>query len=247
MKAPWFYAETLGSVGDVVELDPDEARHAGKAARLRPGDRAVLSDGQGRAAWLVIEESDKRRVAGRIEKTAHWPRVRPALHLASALPKGDRLATLISMATQIGIESFTPLQCERSVVSAPDSIPDRWQRIVREAAKQSQQPWWPELRVSQAPAQYAEQMSGAAQVLQLDPQGERFEPSAEKERPEALALLVGPEGGFTENETQALQSLGTHTWALATGILRIETAAVVGLASLALIREPREPEIESPD
>ena len=112
MKAPWFYAETLGSVDDVVELDPEEARHAGKAARLRPDDRAVLSDGQGRTAWLVIEESAKRRVAGRIEKTAHWPRVRPALHLASALPKGDRLATLISMATQIGIESFTPLQCD---------------------------------------------------------------------------------------------------------------------------------------
>ena len=245
MKAPWFYAEALGSLGDVVELDPEEARHAGKAARLRSGDRAVISDGRGRAVWLVIEESAKGRVTGRIEKTETWPRLRPALHLASALPKGDRLSTLLSMATQIGIESFTPLQCERSVVPAPDSVPERWQRIVREAAKQSQQAWWPELRASQSPAHYAEQMRGSARVLQLDPEGERLEPSAQTEETQALALLVGPEGGFTEKETQALRGLGAHSWALSTGILRIETAAVAGLASLALIREPGQPETES--
>ena len=189
-------------------------------------------------------------MVGRIEKTTLWPRSRPALHLASALPKGDRLATLLSMATQIGLHSFTPLQCERSVVPAPEAIPDRWPRIVREAAKQSHQAWLPELRASQTLTAYAEHMQGAAHLIQLDPTGEPWPPPAPKTGgpvPEAIALLVGPEGGFTEAETEALQRHGVATRALHTGILRIETAAVVGLSALTLNRVPLETETGSPD
>ncbi len=250
MKRPWFYAETIGPPGEILELDPEEARHAGKAARLRPGDQAVISDGQGQTATMEIQESARGRIVGRIEKTTLWPRTRPALHLASALPKGDRLATLLSMATQIGLHSFTPLQCERSVVPAPEAIPDRWPRIVREAAKQSHQAWLPELRASQPLAAYAEHMKGAAQRIQLDPSGVPWPtrgPEAAGATPEAIALLVGPEGGFTEAETEALQRQGVVTRALHTGILRIETAAVVGLSALTLNRVPLETETGSPD
>ncbi|MEE3329089.1 MAG: RsmE family RNA methyltransferase [Myxococcota bacterium] len=250
MKLPWFYAETIGAPGAHVELGPEEARHASKATRLRPGDGAVISDGQGQTARVQIQESTKGRVSGLIEEIEIWPRSRPALHLASALPKGDRLSTLLSMATQIGIHSFTPLQCERSVVPAPEHTPDRWERIVREAAKQSQQPWLPELREGQPLAFYAEAWAESARLLQLDPHGESLDPAALASAPagpEAIALLVGPEGGFTEGESRELQSRGATTWALSTGVLRIETAAIAGLASLALIREPLRPETENLD
>ena len=245
MKAPWFYAETLGSVGDIVELDPEEARHAGKAARLRSGDRAVISDGRGRAVWLVIEESAKGRVTGRVEKMESWPRLRPALHLASALPKGDRLSTLLSMATQVGIASFTPLQCERSIATAPDATPERWLRIVRESAKQSRQPWHPEILASGTPGAYAAQAMTSATLVQLDPAGEPSSPWLKRalaDPPAAIALIVGPEGGFTAGETAELRNQGARSLALTTGLLRIEAAAVAGLACMALLREPEAPD-----
>ena len=250
MKRPWFYAEAIGAPGEILELDSEEARHAGKSVRLRPGDQAVISDGQGRTATVEIQESHRKRLLGRIEETRLWPRTRPALHLASALPKGDRLATLLSMATQIGLDSFTPLQCERSVVSAPEAIPERWQRVVREAAKQSHQAWLPELRTGLPLADYVEQMKETAELIQLDPDGEPWPPFTKGTpslAPTAIGLLVGPEGGFTEAETEALQKQGVLTRALQTGILRIETAALAGLTAMALMRPAPESENQNSD
>ena len=242
MKLPWFHAEGIGETGERIELDPNEARHAGKSARLRVGDEAVLSDGQGRTARVRIDQSEKSRLAGIIEAIHSWPRPGPALHLASALPKGDRLSTLLSMATQVGIASFTPLQCERSVATAPDATPERWLRIVREAAKQSRQPWQPEILAGGTPSGYAAQTMPSTSLVQLDPAGDAARPwleGAMTDPPDAIALIVGPEGGFTPDETAQLRSQGATSLNLATGVLRIETAAVAGLSCLALLREPQ--------
>ena len=241
MKLPWFHAEVIGETGERVEFDPNEARHAGKSARLRVGDEAVLSDGKGRTARARIDQSEKSRLLGVIESTQSWPRPLPALHLASALPKGDRLSTLLSMATQVGITSFTPLQCERSIATAPDATPERWLRIVRESAKQSRQPWHPEILARGTPGAYAAQAMTSTSLVQLDPAGEPTSPwlkHALADPPGAIALIVGPEGGFTPGETAGLRKQGARSLALTTGVLRIETAAVAGLACLALLREP---------
>lgn len=248
MKLPWFHAEVIGEANDRVEFDPNEARHAGKSARLRVGDQAVLSDGQGRTARVRIDQSEKARLLGVIESIETWPRPRPALHLASALPKGDRLSTLLSMATQVGITSFTPLHCERSVTLPPDRTPERWLRIAREAAKQSQQPWRPDILKGRTPGAYAAQAMASASLVQLDPTGEPASPWLKRaiaETPSAIAVIVGPEGGFTASETAELQNQGARSLALTTGLLRIETAAVAGLAYMALLREPVGPDQDS--
>jgi len=242
MKLPWFHAEFIGEAGERVEFNPNEARHAGKSARLRVGDEAVLSDGKGRTARAQIDQSEKSRLVCVIESTQNWPRPLPAFHLASALPKGDRLSTLLSMATQVGITTFTPLHCERSIATAPDATPERWLRIIREAAKQSRQPWQPEILAGTTPSDYAAQAMDSVSLIQLDPAGEPASPwlkGAITEPPDAIALLVGPEGGFTPDETDHLRSRGATSLNLATGVLRIETAAVAGLACLALLREPQ--------
>ena len=248
MKLRWFHAEIIGEAGDRVEFDPNEARHAGKSARLRTGDQAVLSDGQGRTARVRIDQSEKARLVGVIESIEAWPRPRPALHLASALPKGDRLSTLLSMATQVGITSFTPLHCERSVTAPPDRTPERWLRIVREAAKQSRQPWRPNIQQGRTPRAYAAQAMTSATLVQLDPAGEPAGPwlkRATAETPSAIALIVGPEGGLTPDETAELRNQGARSLALTTGVLRIETAAVTGLACMALLREPEDRDHDS--
>lgn len=240
MKLPWFHLERIPATGSSVEFEAAEARHAGRSTRLRPGDRAVVSDGRGLTAEVVLEKTERNRATARVQALIPVAPRRPSLHLASALPKGDRLATLLSMATQLGMTSFTPLICHRSVVQPPESPPARWQRIVREAAKQSRQAWLPTFAPPTTPAKLAAAIDFPEILIRMDPDGEPAHKWLQNERHRALdsvRLMIGPEGGFTPEETNALDDRGARAIALATGILRVETAAVASLARVSALRE----------
>lgn len=226
----WLHVEHVPAPGEAVVLDPDEARHAGRVQRLRTGDPVVLADGQGSTARAELLRIDKREVRAVVQEVATHVQERPAIHVASAVPKGDRIGTLLSMLTQLGIRSFSPLLCERSVVIPSDEAPDRWHRIVRESAKQSRRAWLPLLRPPKTPHGLGSIVTEGDAWL-LDPEGDPGAlVSAEPER--AHWIVVGPEGGFTEAERQAMQSQGARTARLGEGILRIETAAVAAVATL---------------
>ncbi len=230
-RLPWLHADELPPAGELVLLDADEARHGARAQRLRPGDAVVLTDGCGATARSELVDAGRRELRARvIERTEH-PREAPPIHLASALPKGDRIATLLAMATQLGITSFTPLHCERSVVVPSEGPHDRWTRVLRENAKQSQRPWLPEIAAPSTPHRVVPRDGGAAAWL-LDPNADEALGVAPLEPACAQWLLVGPEGGFSDGERRAMTLAGARPCTLGGGILRIETAAVAGAAVL---------------
>jgi len=235
---PWFHLRFLPEAGDVVDLDLEEARHATGARRLSVGDRIVLFEGEGCLARAELAEIGARRVRARLLDRARVPAERPLLHLASALPKGDRQATLLGMATQLGMSSFTPLVCERSVVRARAEMPERWGRLLREACKQSRRAHLPRLAAAAEPAEIADRREPGAPLFMLHPGGA---PLADRllglvpGRTDALHLLVGPEGGFSDDEVEGVRSQGGEVVCLGSGILRTETAAVAALAVSAAI------------
>lgn len=239
MSSPWFFAEHIPSAGEAVTLAADEARHATAARRLALGDTLTLFDGNGGLAQAAIVALPTRAqaLALRVQSRTQVPAPVRHIHVAAALPKGDRAATLIDMTTQLGMNAFTPLVCTHSVVVPTRA--DRWQRICIEACKQSRRAWLPQLYAAASPLAAIQAFrsisaDSAGCVLFAHPGG-RALAVADVSASRCL-LLIGPEGGFSEEEVASMTAAGAARIDLGAGILRVETATVALLAALSLPR-----------
>lgn len=239
MSEPLFYCPELPAPGEIASLAAEEAHHAAASRRLRVGTMIQLFDGRGNVARArVTAITDRRRaLQAQINERRAEPRPPTQIHLASALPKSDRQAVLLDMATQLGMCSFTPLDCEHNVVRPGPRAASRWRRICLEACKQSRRLYLPDIHSPATPAQTAAHATAAGHAVVLahpagTDSGAPFGPAAESVT--AVTVLVGPEGGFTEKEVREVCAHGALTVGLGAAILRIETAAVALLARLAI-------------
>ena len=231
MANPWFLVETVPEPGGEVRLDREEARHALGSRRLDAGDEITLFDGRGRIGQAMIEARAKDgSVPVRVRSATSLDRPSPLIHLRSALPKGDRQSDLLDMAAQLGVASVGPLRCRRSVVTDPGGRDDRRRRILAEACKQARCPWIPELvpeadlTTTLAAARTAGLSIAIAHPVGATP---ALFPGAG-----SVMLLVGPEGGFSDDEVDAARAAGALPLDLGPTILRTELAAAVGVAFL---------------
>lgn len=232
MSGPWSFVAVIPPAGKTLALEADEARHVAGARRLAPGQTLTLFDGGGGVAEARIERVERGAVEVQVLQTRREPAPEPAVHLAAALPKGDRQAVMLSMAVQLGVRSITPLRCRRSVARAAGGFERRAGRVVVEACKQCRSAHVPAIHPEGAPqdvlsaaaargwrAWMAHRPGTPVSAVLRQPAGER----------ETL-LLIGPEGGFDEGEVAAGQRLGAACIDLGPRILRVETAAVAALA-----------------
>ena len=227
----WLYLPELASTGTTAVLEEAEAVHAVRARRLRAGDLVCVFDGAGLTAAARISEVIKRplEVHLALEAQQHWAPPAVRIHLTSALPKGDRQATMLDMVTQLGITDFTPVSFERSVSRVRAGSQDRWRRVLIESCKQSQRPWMP---LVHSPMDLGEWISCPTDdgVVNLVAHKEGESRSAVIEEnlvgAKQVRLLVGPEGGFSENEFARLDRTQTTMASLGEGVLRVEAAAV---------------------
>lgn len=230
LAGPWFYYPALARTASSLLLPPEEARHAA-AQRLRVGDAITLFDGAGCGASGRVVEIGARGRDVRIDILNRFTTPAPVTSLAlyCALPKGERLATLLDMSTQLGMTQFTPLLCERSVVQPGPGWEARAQRICSEACKQSRRWHLPALA---SPATLGAALSSAreanARVWFAHPGGS-VAPDPTTIR-EGVAIFVGPEGGFTQSEVDMADRAGAVRVTLGPRLLRIETAAIALLA-----------------
>lgn len=226
MSEPLFYCASLPAPGATFELAPEEARHATAARRLVVGDELAVFDGVGGYGRARICELP-RRGPPRLELLAAEIQPPPArrVWLASALPKGDRQAAMLDMATQLGMTDFVPLVCARSVAAPGEGARVRWRRIVLEACKQSRRYYLPSLHSPSTPAQLPSQI--AAPLLVAHPGGKSVTPLIFAGD---IGVAIGPEGGFTDAEVTGLLAGGARKIGLGDGVLRIETAAIAALA-----------------
>ncbi len=231
---PWFHTTSLPGEGEILTLGAKEARHAVGARRLGEGDVLTLFDGQGVVATArIVSMAGMARVDLEvIHRETHEPPT-PTLWLASSLPKGDRQSIMLNMATQLGVSRFTALDCEHSVAVPAGPFWRRSERVVLEACKQSRQAHLPVIKSPREPGRFAsEAVADGWTVLLADPKG--ASPSSVKLKGEKFAGMVGPEGGFTQEELDEAVEGGAQPVSLGDGILRVETAAIALSAYLRL-------------
>jgi len=220
--------------GNVVRLSADEAHHLRRVRRLKAGDEVTLFDGSGTDYLGRIRAMD-RGVA--VEITAERPaESEPDVHvtLAVAVIKEQRMHRLIDACTQLGMKRLLPVLTERSVVRPRKDKQERWRRVAIEACKQSGRSVVPEIEPVRGLDAVLRTASAhdLAVVASVAP-GARPVGEALCRRFRTALCLVGPEGGFTDDEAAAALAAGCLPVRLGRTVLRTETAAAAAVAFLA--------------
>jgi 16S rRNA (uracil1498-N3)-methyltransferase len=233
MAAPRFLLDSIPPEGQMAWLDRDEARHAMGSRRLGAGDPVDLVDGRGTVAraHLGAERDRDGNLAVTVAQVRQVPRPTPALHVASAVPKGDRLGWLLDAVGELAVENLTPLDCQHSVTPADRAGGDRSRRILAEAMKQSRGVWLTRIEAPATPQAFAAGAVAAGHlVLLLDPRGAPLVDQAAHAT--SVALLAGPEGGFSESELVALRDAGASPASLGPTVLRVELAVAAACGAI---------------
>ncbi|WP_204011668.1 16S rRNA (uracil(1498)-N(3))-methyltransferase [Sphaerimonospora thailandensis] len=253
MSVPVFLSEAAGRAtgdatgGDRIVLDGPEGRHAAAVRRMRPGERIDLTDGAGRVAECVVLDVGRDRLTAEVLRRFEVEPPRPRLVVVQGLPKGDRGELAVEMMTEAGVDVIVPWAAARCVTQwkgdrAAKAL-GRWRGTAREAAKQSRRFHLPvvtdqattarvaELIVSSALAvvlheEAAEPLSGLAMPADL---GDGHDP---RDDPRDIVVVVGPEGGITDEEIAAFRAAGAVPALLGPTVLRTSTAGIAAAAVL---------------
>ncbi|MGD8168026.1 16S rRNA (uracil(1498)-N(3))-methyltransferase [Herbiconiux sp. P16] len=222
-------------VGDVVVLSGDEARHAATVNRMRVGEHTAIGDGQGLVVTGVVTRVEPRELELTVESAVAHPEPAPQLVLVQALAKGDRDEMAVQTATELGVSGVVPWQAERSISrwSGPKVAKgvERWSSIVREAAKQSIRPFVPAVS-GLADLAGLRALAAENRMLVLEPTASArlTEVSFDEGSAVPVLLVVGPEGGISPREIEALTAAGAQAVRLGDEVLRTSSAGPAALA-----------------
>ena len=221
--------------GGVAELRGDDARHLARVLRAEPGHQYEITDG--RSAYLAeIAEARGDRVMFRVLDALESAPFPADITLCAALIKFDRFEWIIEKATELGVARIVPVEAARStpgLLEASRKRAGRWARIARESSQQSRRVAAPEILpaipfpeslAAKADLRYFLEEAGALPLLRALPQDRRAGAR--------VALLIGPEGGWTDPERTLAAGAGWQSVSLGPMVLRAETAAASAIAVL---------------
>lgn len=204
-------------------------RHLFRARRLVAGDQVRLVDGAGAARWGRVDRVTRTMALLTLGDPA--PRNEPEVHLEllTAIPRSRRLVWLVEKATEVGVGAIRLVQSQRSPRRTHVEPLDRLRRVAAAAVEQCQRSVVPEISGAYEWPEVPRLLEATASrwVLQPGAGGQ-----AMREVEGAMALVVGPEGGWTETELEELDGWGCQPLGLGPTVLRVETAAVVGCSML---------------
>jgi 16S rRNA (uracil1498-N3)-methyltransferase len=231
-KTTRFFNEKLPK-GQKVSIEGEEARHM-HVLRLKKGDQICLFDGKGNELIGKIEAIGPRKVEIKVVARAKVRIDSTSADLATAVPKGKRFDWLIQKATELGVVRIMPLITHRSVVKPKQSAKsERWSKIGVEAAKQSQRSTVPEITEALKFDEFMDFTDDYDLKLIALPTAEQsLKEVLRKRKPNRIVCLIGPEGGFIDEEIETAKQKEFIPVRLGKEILRIETA---GIAILSMI------------
>lgn len=216
-----------------VTIEGPEARHLAKVKRARTGETVGLLDGQARLGAGTITEiagsNQRPTVTIALERIETIEPTKPSIQICCPAPKGDRLERMIDQLTQIGVASWTPLITDRSERDPKAIRQDRIDRIINEALKQCIRTTALAVHEPMTLTQAIDQ-NDAIQIIVCDGSGDSSLAPVEADH---TRILIGPEGGWSDQERSTIQESNIPIRRLGVHVMRLETAAVVA-ASLAL-------------
>ncbi len=232
---PWFFAPAPDWGEQFVRLPADETHHALRVLRVAPPDVITVADGEGRVARCAVDGALDGRLVAEILERHERPPLRPRVTLYQGVAKGNKLDGVVERMAELGVAEVWAFESERSVARWDEAkvarLGERWATIARSAAKQSHSPFLLEARAGLSFAQLVAKVAEEPLAVTLWEEASLPLRTA-LEQTERVALVVGPEGGLTRDEADALADAGAPLVSLGPQILRTENAPVVAVAAL---------------
>lgn len=237
-------------IGASLALPARVSHYLGEVLRMKPGEPVELFDGSGRVvrARILHVEAGAMQVEV-LEDRVELARESPCmLTLVQAIPKGKKFDLVLEKATELGVARIIPLETTRTVVQISASREagkvERWERIVEEAARQCGRTRTPEVLAPMGLKAALELLQGTPSLVAhtapgipslraaLQSEVDRDSDTNSAGDLSAVAVWVGPEGGFDASEIEQLCAHGARQFHLGPRVLRTETAGLVGLTLL---------------
>ncbi|MGI9124932.1 MAG: 16S rRNA (uracil(1498)-N(3))-methyltransferase [Mycobacterium sp.] len=201
----------------------------------------ALPEGAGPVADCVVTAADKRTLSARVLATRTVSQPAPTVTVVQAIPKSERSELAVELATEAGADAFLAWQADRCVARWDGDRAEkglrRWRAVARSAARQSRRPWIPEVTGPLSTPKLCEWLAGqsGATTLVLHESAERPLAQVPVGQTGPLILVVGPEGGISAAELDALAAAGAIPVRLGPTVLRTSTAAAVALGALGVL------------
>jgi 16S rRNA (uracil1498-N3)-methyltransferase len=235
-QPPVFFAGRAELQRDLILLSGAEGRHAATVRRLRPGERADVGDGAGLVAECVVVAHSSRGLELAVRARRELSRPDPVITVVQAIPKGDRGELAVAEMTEVGVDRIMPWAAARCVpvwrAERGARSLARWRTTAREAAKQSRRAWIPEVTELVSAADVAQVIAKAACAVVLEPDAAQSLAHLRPPGSGDLVVIVGPEGGLTDEENAAFRTAGAAPRHLGPTVLRTSTAGTVAAAVL---------------
>lgn len=233
MRIPRIYTDAPLVEGQVAALDDNAAQHVGRVLRMQPGQELRLFNGDGNDYPATITNAGKKQVD--VQVGAPEPNATESsleIVLGQSLSKGDRMDYAVQKAVEMGVTRIVPLTTERCEVKLKGDREDKrlrhWQSVAISAAEQCGRARVPEILPVMSLAEWLDQSAACDLRLVLHHRTEQSLSSLAQ--PARVALLIGPEGGLSEEEISVAEKAGFLPVALGPRVLRTETAPVAAIA-----------------
>ncbi len=238
MSSQRFFIAESGFEGNLVRLSAEQTHQVCHVLRLEPGAALVALDNAGFEYDVTLEEVTGRHATGRITgKRPASGEPNRQITLFQSLLAREKFEMVLQKGTEVGVSRFVPVQTDRSLLRARKidaKKMTRWRRILTEAAEQSHRGRIPDI---EPPVVFTEALvqAGASDraliAAPCDKSPTLRQTLVQAGRtPASVAVLIGPEGGFTEPEVVLAEEKGTVAISVGPRILRTETAAIVTVA-----------------
>jgi 16S rRNA (uracil1498-N3)-methyltransferase len=232
MRTPRFYCADLDSIGSTVQLPDQVHRHAIQVLRMKVGEHLRLFDGQGFEAQAEVIEISKRESKVKLLNQLELQNESPLkTTLLQAISKGERMDYALQKAVELGVSKIIPVITERcNVQLSKERMQKRlahWQGVIISACEQSGRASLPQLEQVHSLSDLLLSTSFENGIV-LDPQSQQSLSMLTPQQ--SVTLLIGPEGGFSEQEVAMATDAGFQSVRFGPRILRTETATVAALS-----------------
>lgn len=227
MTPPLFLVCDPFGVGDLVTLDGPEGHHAADVMRLSEGETVLLTDGMGRKMHGTVHATRKGELDVDVTTVVDVPAPAPRLVVVQALAKNGRDEDAVEAMTEVGVDEFIGWQSARSIAKWTDRTQAKWDSTVRMAAKQARRAWWPIAGGPATTAAIASRIRTADLAVVLDEGSDRAFGDLDLPGDGEVIIVVGPEGGISDEEHASFEAAGAIRAVLGRTVLRTSTAGVV--------------------
>ena len=227
-----------------ILVEGDDARHLIKVCRIKAGEKIRVSTSSDESYLCEVDAADNDTLTLRIVDDLLTTELPCRISLYQALPKGDRMETIIEKCTELGLSEIIPVEMKRCVVKLNDKKKvkrvDRYERIAEAAAMQSKRSIIPIVSDFMTFDDAIESTS-SSDILRIVPYENKngmeatVQMLSKLKKYREIAIFIGPEGGFAPEEIEALR--GSEIISLGQRILRTDTAAITAVAMVMLYIE----------